>query len=308
VHYRAYVVFVLLIQIGACRADAPEATEETARASSVKEERVRSARPSAALLKTLEEREASIARAMDQQDWIKAKQQIHQTMALLERNGREYDLQKARVTLALGTVMRETGNEVEARRHYADAMAIFHVHKDPDGRFRTTLAIGELDARKGDYSAAARQHELAGAFLPDLKDKTLPAVFKLAGGRLASRQVDHEAAYQNYLEARKIYDTLKDSQAVAETLLLVASEEDALNKPRSSQRSLDKALRLFRENKNIEGQARALHHMAVLAERDKKYKRARQLLSQVCEHYDELGQRSAAATVRRHLSALPESD
>jgi hypothetical protein len=90
-----------------------------------------------------------VGEAMDVQDWPRARQLIGQGLELVSgKPGLERH--NAGLLLKLGDIERETGNEPEARRHYTDAMAIFHVHKNHPGRFETFLAMGRLEARRGD--------------------------------------------------------------------------------------------------------------------------------------------------------------
>jgi tetratricopeptide (TPR) repeat protein len=251
--------------------------------------------------------EQDVHQAIKDGDRVRAKQLIDVGLEMVAEQGPGFELNQARFILAAGNVARESGNEIEARRHFDDAMAIFHVHKDQKGRVETYIALGQLETRRGDYVAASRQFAAAEALMPGLKDRRLPGVFSLNMGRLASRQVKREQAYKHFVEAIRIFGTLKDKQDMAETFLLLATEEDAMGRTRASKRSIEKALRIFRRIENIDGEARSLHRLAVLAEREKNYQQTRKLLLKVHGLYDKLDRKTAATTVMRHINALPEA-
>jgi hypothetical protein len=182
------------------------------------------------------------------------------------------------------------------------------VHKYAKGSFEAFLAMAMLEARRGDYVAAERQLAEAEALLPSLNDSVQKGIFKLHTGRLASRRLKNKEAYDDFLEARRIFEEADNKAAVAESLLLLANEEDALDRGAECTRSLEKALKIYRLLEDPAGEVRTLHRLAGLAERDEKYNRARQLLKEVLALYDKLDQQSAAAKVRRHLNALPEEE
>jgi hypothetical protein len=110
------------------------------------------------------------------------------------------------------------------------------------------------------------------------------------------------------LEAIKIFETERDKKNTAETLLLLASEEDALGWMGALKNHLDRATAIFRDLGDMDGEARALHRLAGLAERDKKYNRAKQLLQKVEELYEKLDRTTAATNVGRHINSLPDDE
>jgi hypothetical protein len=242
--------------------------------------------------------------AIDKKAWPGARQIIGEGLRLSE-DQRGLELEAAKLLLLLGDVERESGNEVEARRHYTDAMAVFHVNKDDRGRFETLLSTSQLEARRGDYSAAERELSEAETYIPKLKDRKLVGQFKMVKGWLASRQVKHQEAYDTFLEAIQIFEAGKDYASRAEALLLLAAEEDALGQLEASKRSLEKALSTFNEKEDLDGKVRALHRLATYAERERKFGKARQLFKEVLTLYEQLDQKSTAANVRQHLNALP---
>ncbi len=257
-----------------------------------------------ALQKELDELLQDIDVALEAGDWTRSRQLVNRGISLTS-DKRGLELANAQMLLRLGKLEQQTGNETDARRHYTDAMAIFHVHKSDTGRFETFLATGQLETRRGDYVAAARNFEQANSLIPKLKDRSLVGRFQLAIAQLASRQVQHKKAFDAYKEAIDIFAALKDKQAQANTLILLAAEEDALGRLPGSRRSIERAVRLFDEEDNLEGKVRGMHRLATYAERERQYKKAKKLLEDVCELYQQLDMQGAAANVRRHLNALP---
>lgn len=250
------------------------------------------------------EREA--VKAIDRRDWPLARKLLGDGLGLAKRSGHEFELNRAGLLLSLGDVERESGKEVDARRYYADAMAVYRVQGSGKGRFKVHLSQGDLEAALGDYSAATREYAAAEALLGEVDDRPLEGEFKMRIGRLASRQMRHEDAIAAFAEAAKIFDIVKQPRDRAEALLALAGEEDNLDKETNCRRALDKALSIFRDIGDKEGEVRALHKAAALAERAKRYKKARSLLKKVRELYLALDRQSDAAKVLQHLSSLPE--
>ena len=71
------------------------------------------------------------------------------------------DLFTARLLLLHGNAEQASGQELEARRNYADATAQFHVLKNDEGRLATLTSLAGLEMHKGD-NAAAEAHLAAG--------------------------------------------------------------------------------------------------------------------------------------------------
>ena len=256
--------------------------------------------------KEIQRMEHATREAFADRDFPKTRRLVRDGLKLVEKADSGTDLQRAWFLLALGNVEREEGREAEARHKFTDAMAIFHVHKNARGRCETFLAVGQLEARRGDYANAARQYASAEALLPEIKDRSLPGKLKLQTGRLATRQVRHEEARSDFLEAIKAFEAAKDKRSAAETFLLLATEEDALGHGKACHNRLDRALSIFRDIEDLDGQARALHRLAALAERDKKYQRARKLLQKVLSLYEKLERTTSAIAMKQHINALPE--
>lgn len=248
-------------------------------------------------------REAFAAR-----DWPQARRLAELGMRKAKDDERAYEEQRGMLLLLLADVERESGREVEARRHYADAMAIFRVEEDDLRRVRVHLAQSRLEAMLGDYPAAERQLTEARSLMEGVDDPVLKGELLLHSGMVASRRLRHEEAMKAFYEAAKIFDVAGREQQRAEAMLQLASEEDALGKTHQCRRSLDKALEAFRELGDRSGEVRALHRLAAMAEREGRYRRARSILGKVRELYEKLDRRSEAVKVEQHINSLPEND
>jgi tetratricopeptide (TPR) repeat protein len=255
-------------------------------------------------MKELNRLEEEAETAVTNKDWITAKQLVRQGIEESEKS-RDLDTVTARFLLLKGEIALQTGDQTSARRYFTDAMAIFHVRKNDPGRFETFMALGRLEARSGDYAAAERQFQEAGALKPKVQNKALLAKFLVDQGHLAARQMAHKRAAALYTEALTIFDAIKDNRLRAETLLLLAAEEDMLGRLGSSKQSLNRAAKLFQDAEDLDGKVRAVHRLATYAEREKKYAVARRLFTEALELYQKLDQQTAATSVERHLSALP---
>lgn len=254
-------------------------------------------------IKELERIESSAAKAFNDGDYPAARNFIARAMGIGDKLKKE--LARARMLLLLGDIERVLGNEVEARRHYTDAMAIFHVHKNDEGEFKTSIAFSKLEAGRGDHAASARQMGQAQVLLPQIKDRKLEGAYYVQLGRLAARQVKPADAKAAFEKAAKIFEAIKDKQSAGDVFMLLASEEDAMGNGRQSRLRLERAERLFKDIGYLEGQVRALHRIAALTERDKNYFKAKKQLEQVLLLYEKLDNKSAATSVRRHMDSLP---
>lgn len=212
--------------------------------------------------------------------------------------------QRARMLLVLGDVEMARGFEDEARRRYADAAAVYHVADDKQGKFKTYLAFAKLEARVGDHAAAERQFDEAAKLLEEIEEPDLLGEYYLQKGRLASRRVERDKALDFYDKALGAFK--KNKEREAETHLLMAIEDEELGHTRQGRIRVERALKLFRDIGDPEGEVKALHRMAVLYERDGSYQKARGLYKDVFELYAKLDDRRAAAAVQRHMSTLPD--
>ncbi len=250
--------------------------------------------------------EADIAAALKDRDWPLAKRVIKIGVEKTSAGGSEFETMRARFLLQKGNLLRDQGDEVAARRNYADAMAIFRVHGDQVGRFEVHLAQCQLEEILGDYAAASRDLAQAELLLSKNEDTNLKGAFLIRSGRLAFRQVKHDEAYEAFLEAVRTYAQAKDRTAQAGALVLLSDVEDHKGDASQCRRSLEKALAIFKKSGNKNGEVRALHKLATLAERDKKFRKARALFQKAHDLYRELDRQSDATRVQQHINALPE--
>lgn len=222
------------------------------------------------------------------------------------KDGKDDGLGRAFLLLERGNAEAGSGRVKEAERDLADAMAVFHVHQSAEGRFRTFLALAGLEIQRGDYIAAGAHLTEAETLLGDLASPAMKGVFKMHRGRLAAGQEKHDQALAAFQEASQAFEAAHDKRSLAEALLLLAAEEDAEGRVTSCRAALDRAQQVFKGLRDSNGEARALHRLAGIAEREGKHDTARRLLKRVLENYEQLGLDSAAASVRRHIDALPQ--
>ncbi len=195
-------------------------------------------------------------------------------------------------------------NEIEARRHFADALAVFHVQKNDDGRFETFVAVGCLETRRGDYPAAERQFEQAETIKGNVKNSILIGHYSMEKGRLASRKMKSDDAIKLYQEAFSVFETAKDKQAVADVLVLLANEEYSTDKLSAARKGMEKAAALYSEIKDDKERAYALHRLAIYAEREQQPAKAIRLYKEALNLYEQQGKKSNAAAVGRRISYL----
>jgi tetratricopeptide (TPR) repeat protein len=250
--------------------------------------------------------EADILAALKDRDWPLANRKIALGVEKTSAAGYQFEIMRARFLLQKGNLLRDQGDEVAARRNYADAMAIFRVHGSQVGRFEVHLAQCQLEEFLGAYAAASRDLAEARVLLSKTDDVNLKAAFLIRSGRLAFRQVKYDEAFEAFLEASRIYAQAKDRTAQADALVLLSDVEDAKGDASQCRRSLEKALAIFEKSGNKGGEVRALHKLATLAERDKRYRKARALFNKVYVLYEELDRPSDATKILQHINALPE--
>jgi len=252
--------------------------------------------------------EARAREALDAEDVAEASRFIDRGVALAAGGDAAIEVARGRFVLLRGNIARDAGRTVDARRDYADATALFRVRGDDRGRFEVFLAEAELEEIQGDYAAAERQLAEAETLLPKIDDDRLRAAYRCRLGRLAFARARYADACTLFVDAVKLYSTARAKRDQAETLLLLASAEDSGGNAPLARRSLDKALAIFDEIGDKDGEVRALHRLAGFADRDHQYAKERSLLTKVRALYDELGRRSDAVKVERQLASLPESN
>jgi tetratricopeptide (TPR) repeat protein len=261
----------------------------------------------ATLSNELDALETQARAALDAKDVPEASRLIRRGLAGASAGGAAFDVARGRFILLRGCIARDGGRNVDARRDYADAMALFRVRDDDRGRFEVFLAEAELEELQGDYPAAERQLAEAETLLPKVADDRLRGEYQRRLGRLAYVRARYPDACALYVDATKSFAAARAKRDQAETMIMLASAEDARGDTPLARRTLEKALSLFGELGDKDGEVRALHRLAGFADRDRQFAKERSLLTKVRALYDELGRRSDAVMVERQLASLPES-
>jgi len=258
------------------------------------------------IVQSLHQLEDKAVQLMKGGDLTAAKQLIDKGIKQTEASRGKLDNERGRLLLLLGNLERDKGNEIEARRHAADAMALFMVQKNIEGQFRVRLTIATLEENLGDQAAAYRQLDEAEQMLPKIAhNKEFEAEYLMHKGRLFARQMKYDEAMTAFLKASRIFSE-NNKQAQADALMSLAVAEDANNNVKQCRLSLEKALKIYRKIENKDGEVKVLHKMAALAERDKQYRKARILFKKTAELYAQLNRSSDETKVKRHINALPE--
>jgi tetratricopeptide (TPR) repeat protein len=300
---RGTALVVLSAALAACGGERDGAQQKAPAPAAPTDEGARSGADAKAEIAALEDQ---IRGALDAKDLREAGRLIERGIAAASGGGAELEPSRGRFLLRRGDVARDTGRIIDARRDYADAMALFRVAQLDRGRFEVYLSEAELEEIQGDYAAAERELAEAEELLPKIDDGALRGAYQRQLGRLAfvrSRYADAQALFG---EAIKSFSAAKAGRDVAETLLLLAVAEDDAGDTPLARRTLDKALAAFTERGDKDGQVRALHRLAGFAERDGQIGKARTLLTKVRALYEELGRHSDAGKVERHLESLPD--
>jgi tetratricopeptide (TPR) repeat protein len=244
--------------------------------------------------------------ALDAGDLREASRLIGRGLALSSSGGAALDRPRGGFLRLRGDVARDEGRMIDARRDYADAMAIFRVEGIDPGRFEVLVSEAELEEVQGDYAAEERELSEAETLLPKVTDETLRGAYLRQLGRLAFVRAKYKEACASYGEAIQSFSSAKARRGQAETLLLLSLAEDGGGDAALARRTLEKALAMFVELGDKSGEVRTLHRLAGFAERDGQVGKARTLLTKVRALYEELGRRSDAVKVERQLESLPE--
>jgi tetratricopeptide (TPR) repeat protein len=296
--------------ISACvgEPDAGDGDRTAAKRDTARESGAKAKGEAAALLNELEALEAEARTALDAGDVPEASRLVRRGLARASDGGAATDVARGRFMLLRGCIARDAGKTVDARRDYADAMALFRVRIDDRGRFEVFLAESDLEEIQGDYAAAERQLAEAETLLPKIGDDRLRGEYQRRLGRLAFVRARYPDACDLYVEAIKSFSTARAKRDQAETLLLLAAAEDSRGDVKLARRTLEKALAMFGELADKAGEARALYRLAGFADRDRQFAKERSLLTKVQALYDELGRHSDAVKVERQLASLPETN
>ena len=303
---RLGAVFAAWAAISACGGEPDQASSrsragERGAASAAAESEAKS------LGNELRELEVRTRAASGRGDVGEAARLVARGLALAAEGGAAQDVARGRFVLLRGNLARHAGRTVDARRDYADAMALFRVRADDRGRFEVYLAEAELEELQGDYAAAERQLAEAETLLPKIDDDRLRGAYQIRLGRLAFVRARYPDACALYVDAAKSFSLAHEKRDQAEALLLLAAAEDSRGEAGLARRTLDKALAIFHETDDKDGEVRALHRLAGFAHRDGQVAKERSLLTRVRALYDELGRRSDAVKVERQIASLPES-
>jgi len=137
-------------------------------------------------------------------------------------------------------------------------------------------------------------------------DPSMQARHAMVEGTLALSRMDYAGAATAFSEAIRLHGADNDRRAEAAATLKLASAEDGKGDVKKAERTLNRALQLFRDLKDPNGEVRVLHRLALLAAQNGNPARARDLFRKVEQQYIALGQPGDAARVSQHLSALPE--
>ncbi len=250
---------------------------------------------------------ADARRGLHESDWTTATRAVDEGLKKTEdRVGLE--IVNAHFLMLKGDIALDKNNEPDARRYFTDAMALFHVHKNEEGRFEAFTALGRLEARRGDYAAAERQFDQAEALRKNFVNPALIGEYLVAKGRLASRQMKRADSVRCFQEAITVFEKAKDKKSTAETLILLSFEDDQSDRLSAARRDLERAAALFEEVKDMRGKVRAIHRLAGFAEREKQIAKASRLYSEAAALYRSLGQDTAAAGVEMHLATLTPAE
>lgn len=234
------------------------------------------------------------------------RQLVNKGLKQTQAAGREFDLYEARFSILRGKIENKQGRSTDARRHYADAMAIFRIGKNAQGTFEVHLAQATLEESTGDYAAAQREINEAKKLLSKIDSQQLKGAFVFEQASLLSRQMKHSEAAKLFLEAAKLFQSIEEKTREADSYIRLSACEESMDKPRQSKRSLEKAYKIYTGIKNKEGAAQALHKLALISLREERIKTAKEQLKRVEALYIELDRQSDANKVNQHLSALPE--
>ncbi len=141
-----------------------------------------------------------------------------------------------------------------------------------------------------------------------MTDRTVVAEYLVEKGRLASRKMKPDQSIPLFQEAVSIFEVQKDKRRIAETLVLIAQDQDFADRLSDARRALERAVVLFDESKDLKGKARALHKLATYAEREQQTAKAERLYNEALALYESLGNRSAAVNIERRLSAIKSAE
>ncbi|MBN2342182.1 MAG: hypothetical protein JXX29_16035 [Deltaproteobacteria bacterium] len=250
--------------------------------------------------------ERKAVEAFQSDELVRCKQLIHQGLNETQRAGREYEIYEARFSLLRGKLAQKQGRSTDARRFLGDAMAVFRIRKNAQGTFEVHLAQSTIEENAGDFAAAQREIDEAQKLLPKIDDPQLKGAFIMNQASLLVRQMKHVEAAKLFLEAAQHFHSIDAKLQEADAFVLLASCEEAIDKAREAQNSLEKAYKIYTAENSKEGAVKALHKLALFSLREERYKKAKEQLQKVESLYLELDRPSDATKVNQHLSALPE--
>lgn len=158
-------------------------------------------------------------------------------------------------------------DEDQARRKFAEAVAVYRDVNDLDNTVKTLRAIGERleegELKSEYYQLAADEYRKAGQY--EQAANTLREIgesYYSRGLRISPTEpISFQKSLQYLQEARLIYEQLNKREAQAEVLLFIGLDYYHLNNPDEALAAYTPAIKLFEEVGDKQGQGRAHYYL-----------------------------------------------
>lgn len=248
--------------------------------------------------------------ARQQGDYVEAKADHEESLALFRQLGPEYNLAIARQLDALGEIEQYYGNYEAAAALHQESLALQQELGDKEGVAASLAHLGVIARERGRYDEAERLLQESLQLNRELGDRLRISVDLNNLGFVATRRCHYERALAYHEEAVQQYRDLNNKLGISESLLNMG---DVAKNQGDFQQSLDfynESLALKKELGDRRGIARTNARLATAALLRGDYQQARELADESLASFKALGiRRGVVVALRiRALVAVYEGD
>ncbi|MGD8585588.1 MAG: tetratricopeptide repeat protein [Chloroflexota bacterium] len=248
--------------------------------------------------------------ARQQGDYVEAKADHEESLALFRQLGPKYNLQIARQLDALGEIEHYYGNYEQAITLHQESLALQQDLGDKEGVAASLAHLGVIARERGRYDEAEKLLQESLQLNRELGDRLRISVDLNNLGFVATRQCHYERALSYHHEAVQQYRDLNNKLGISESLLNMGDVAKNQGDFRLSLDFYNECLALKKELGDRRGIGRTNIRLATTALLQGDYQQARELAEESLDLFKELGIRRGVIVALRigALVAVYEGD
>ncbi len=182
-----------------------------------------------------------------------------------------YTKGEARCMNNIGVTFKMRGNYDQSLKHYVDSYKLYNTIQDEEGLAMVYNNIGTIYSIKGQYDQALDNYISSYKLLKKTGDKNRVIGSLNNIGNIYREKKDNNKALEYYLQAQELYNQLERKEVAFEPLTSIGNiyfeKKDYENAKKSYFESFD----IERMNKDLYGQAFALHNLGIVHHKTEEY-------------------------------------